>query len=566
MVTLRAANFPSGSAVHKVAVVAELLNLFGFLSVLIRALTLAGQTLAVGGVVFMLAVARPLTLNPRQNVEGLQRCGRRLVVVSALGVAVAQVVSVSINSAVLMATAELSLGEVVGANFFVSGFVGAASSVILALVVRKSVRFEWQAGLALAVVIIGTSVMTSHAVSRPADRASLAAATALHHAAAAVWVGGLPYLLLGLRRCSDDAVREAMTRRFSRVAIVAVAVLATAGIALSGFYIDSPAAIYGTAYGLMVSVKVVLFGLLLLLGGLNFETVRRSRLALGLFDRLRCLGEAEVGIGFTVILAAASLTSVPPAVDLSADRLSVIEIIDRMTPRWPRLSSPSADELSEPTLQTLKKASAAGAPLPQSFVPGGTATHPNTPSDIAWSEYNHHWAGLTVVAIGLFALCWRTGRANWARHWPLLFLGLAAFIVLRADPENWPLGPNGFWESFADSEVLQHRAYAGLIAAFGLLEWRVEAGVRRARSALIFPLICAVGGALLLTHSHSLGNVKEELLAEMSHAPIALLGVLAGWSRWLELRLPQAERRIPGWIWPPCFVLIGLLLLFYRES
>jgi putative copper resistance protein D len=75
-----------------------------------------------------------------------------------------------------------------------------------------------------------------------------------------------------------------------------------------------------------------------------------------------------------------------------------------------------------------------------------------------------------------------------------------------------------------------------------------------------------VGGALLLTHSHSLGNVKEELLAEMSHAPIALLGVLAGWSRWLELRLPQAERRIPGWIWPPCFVLIGLLLLFYRES
>ena len=23
------------------------------------------------------------------------------------------------------------------------------------------------------------------------------------------------------------------------------------------------------------------------------------------------------------------------------------------------------------------------------------------------------------------------------------------FLFLRSDPENWPLGPNGFWESFA---------------------------------------------------------------------------------------------------------------------
>jgi putative copper resistance protein D len=148
-----------------------------------------------------------------------------------------------------------------------------------------------------------------------------------------------------------------------------------------------------------------------------------------------------------------------------------------------------------------------------------------------------------------------------------MFLALAGFILLRADPENWPLGPNGFWESFADSEVLQHRAYAALLVAFGLFEWMVRtARVRSTRAALVFPLICALGGALLLTHSHSLGNVKEELLAEFSHVPLALAGVGAGWSRWLELRLPPAERQVPSWIWPSCFVLIGLLLLFYREA
>jgi len=51
----------------------------------------------------------------------------------------------------------------------------------------------------------------------------------------------------------------------------------------------------------------------------------------------------------------------------------------------------------------------------------------------------------------------------------------------------------------------------------------------------------------------------------LSHVPLGVTAVLAGWSRWLELRLPQAHRAIPSWIWPACFVLIGLGLLNYRE-
>ena len=76
----------------------------------------------------------------------------------------------------------------------------------------------------------------------------------------------------------------------------------------------------------------------------------------------------------------------------------------------------------------------------------------------------------------------------------------------------------------------------------------------------------AVGGTLLLTHSHALGNVKEELLIEMTHLPIAVLGIVAGWTRWLEIEAPNDDGRWSGWIWPICFVLIGLLLLNYREA
>ncbi len=51
----------------------------------------------------------------------------------------------------------------------------------------------------------------------------------------------------------------------------------------------------------------------------------------------------------------------------------------------------------------------------------------------------------------------------------------------------------------------------------------------------------------------------------MSHTPMAVLGVMAGWSRWLEIRLPSKDRPVAAWIWPVCFVLIGAALLNYRE-
>jgi putative copper resistance protein D len=138
---------------------------------------------------------------------------------------------------------------------------------------------------------------------------------------------------------------------------------------------------------------------------------------------------------------------------------------------------------------------------------------------------------------------------------------------LRADPENWPLGANGFWESFLEAEVLQHRLFVLIVVAFALFEWRVQTGrTKSSTAALVFPAVCAVGGAMLSTHSHPLGNIKEETLAEWSHIPIGLLAVIAGWARWTELRITPDLRRFFSWIWPVCFVLIGTVLMLYREA
>jgi len=144
---------------------------------------------------------------------------------------------------------------------------------------------------------------------------------------------------------------------------------------------------------------------------------------------------------------------------------------------------------------------------------------------------------------------------------------MAAFLFLRADAEVWPMGSVGLVESLKDPEVVQHRMFVALIVAFALFEWRVRTGRLESRkSRRVFPLLTAIGATLLLTHSHALGNVKEELLIEMTHLPISVLGITAGWARWLEVEAPEADGRWAGWLWPVCFILIGILLVVYREA
>jgi len=340
---------------------------------------------------------------------------------------------------------------------------------------------------------------------------------------------------------------------------------------MSLVYVKTVPAIWGTAYGVMLGAKVSLFAVLLLLGAANFSIVKgldADKTGMGARS-LRSFGEVEIGIGLTVILAAASMTSQPPSVDLLRDRVSMQEIVARFGPRMPRFTSPNLKEISESTNEIMKKAEAAGKPLPAAFVPGQSGIGVNTPADIAWSEYNHNCAGFVVFLMGLLALLSRSNYFPWAKIWPLAFLLLAVFLFFRADPENWPMGPNGFWESFAVTDVLQHRAAVVLIIVFAIFQYRVETGrVKSMAAALVFPAVCAVGGIVLLTHTHALTNVKEELLAELSHTPLAVFGLLAGWSRWLELRLPEGNkaRKYLAWVWPVCFIVVGLILMDYHES
>jgi putative copper resistance protein D len=554
--------------------VSLLVDLFGYLSIIIHALTITAQSIALGGVLFLVFLARPQAWLVGNAGDAILRDTVRIAAWGAVALIVCEVATVALESAVLMGTVDLPLDNVLGANFAVAGMVKIGATLVLLLLLLASGRrapasLLQEGGLLVAgAVELAAATLTTHAAARLDDRPLLLAVEGLHQLGAAIWIGGIPCFISALARVHDGACWRVIGERFSRMSMIGVACIVVSGATMSFYYIGSWDAAYGTAFGVMVGAKVAMFLGLLALGYGNFRTVARLRAdTRAPVGRLKRFAEVEIGVGISIFFAAASLTSVPPAIDLTQDRVSWQEIVERDRPVWPRLASPDHDTLALPALQAKLDAEAAAQAKqpPPAYVPGSGYFPVHNAADIAWSEYNHHWAGILVGVIGLLALLNRAGvRA--ARHWPVLFLVLAGFLFLRSDPEVWPLGEEPFWESLRDVEVFQHRVFVVLIVIFGLFEWWVRARGQGGRLALVFPLVTAIGGAALLTHSHAIANLKDQQLIELTHTPLALLGIAAGWARWLELRLDGRGGRIAGWVWPVCFVLVGVILLDYREA
>ena len=518
--------------------------------VLLRGLASLGQAVAIAGVLCAWLVLEPsrASVGGRPSARPFGRLWS-VVALGAAGVAVAQCLSLAVLVGALEVGSHGLIRELSTTLYVKVSIVRFLASVALvggALAVRRRARVGlwWVVLVAAAIALVGSAAWSSHAAGRLTDRGTLVVLDALHQLGAAAWIGGLVHLLVAARSGGEAGWSVAVLRRFSALALAAVATLIAAGVGLTLAYVGSVPALLGTAYGVMVLTKAMILGGLLVLGATNFFLVRRLPAGATVSPRrLRRFVEVEVGVGATVLFAAASLTSLPPAIDVVADRATLGEVATRFAPQWPTLTSPSIDQL-----------------------PVDDPNAPRTDADRAWSEYNHHVSGLFVLLMGALALLHVAG-VGWARHWPLVLLGLAGFMLVRNDPGAWPLGPQGFWAGMVDPTVVQHRAFVLLVVAFAFFEWMVRTGrLPSTPYALVFPLLCAVGGALLLTHSHGSQNLKAEFLLEITHTPLGVLGMLIGWARWLEVRVAVPEARVPARVWSSALVVFGVLLLLYRES
>ncbi|HAM51867.1 MAG TPA: copper resistance protein CopD [Nitrospiraceae bacterium] len=533
----------------------------GLLEVLFKALVLIGMASAVGGAVFCLVVLRPLESVALRRVESL-KTSLMLIVCSSGLLAFAQGMVLLIEPwAFADETGRWPLTEFLTTQFARASLLHACMGLFLLataiwLLKRPASRLGWAMMTVTLVPLMASGVWLVHAASHIDHAAQLMTVTVVHQFSASVWAGGVLHLAV-LQRPMRNSLKgmclwPAVVARFSLLAVFSIATLLVTALYLSLHYVRDWNGLIGTAYGAMAFTKASLLALVLGLGALNFFSVQRwiqRSDGNDVSKRAPALIEAEMYIAMVILLAAATLSSQPPAVDVLAERASPMEVLQVFSPKLPQLTPPPHQEMLAHAASSFDLLA-----LPSTL-------------DKIQSNFNHNICGLLLLIIGIFAMLARSGKLRFVRHWPLLFLLLALFILLVGEPAGWPFGTEGFWETLVIPEVLQHRLAALLVASLGLFEWRVRTrDLAHTRWCFAFPLLCLAGGALLLIGSHTALEVKSAFLNEVSHNAIGFLAVGMGVGRWLELRLTRPANRLPGLLWIACMVLVSFVLLFYREA
>lgn len=206
-----------------------------------------------------------------------------------------------------------ALARVLGSPWggaFMAQVAGVALLALGLLVGRSRPRWGWLLVGAAGVLIAVGAARGGHAA---AGGTLVVAVHALHACAAAVWMGGLLLLVLGVlpaARSRPEALPHTVDA-FSRVALVAVGVLVVTGVFNNWDRLGGLGALLTTSFGRTLSLKLVLFGLAAALGFYNWRTVRPMLRAEPRPGLLRVPASLELGLGLAVLAVTALLVALP---------------------------------------------------------------------------------------------------------------------------------------------------------------------------------------------------------------------------------------------------------------
>jgi len=142
----------------------------------------------------------------------------------------------------------------------------ALAAMLLALLALHSAWYA-RAFAIIAFAGVGLSLaMTGHAATAPPEVLTRPAIF-LHGLGVAFWIGALAPLAALMSKPATAALP--VVNRFSRIAVLAVGVLALTGLGLAVVQLEKPSALVETRYGAILSAKLALAVLLLGLAALN---------------------------------------------------------------------------------------------------------------------------------------------------------------------------------------------------------------------------------------------------------------------------------------------------------
>ena len=185
--------------------------------------------------------------------------GARIVIAAGWLAAAAGILTMIFSE---RAAAGVPFGELFGAAAGRSLLAQAAAVAVCGVAAFFAARRP--AGPALAVLgaaaagALFVHAQAGHAETQSSVRLLNVADQWLHMLAAGVWVGGLVWLLLGLRNL-DGPARAAAVRRFSQLAFAAVAVIAVTGVLRAVPEVGSLGALVSTSFGVTLLIKSGLF-------------------------------------------------------------------------------------------------------------------------------------------------------------------------------------------------------------------------------------------------------------------------------------------------------------------
>ena len=427
-------------------------------------------------------------------------------------------------------------------------------------------RRHWWLVAALAWSSVIASSFVSHAAAQPQHRAVAITAQILHISAAALWMGVLVHLFVvrKLLFSEETPARVAyiaeMVRRFSPVALVMTSLLGITGLLAASRYLWQVGAIFTSAYGITLMVKLALLLPAIYAGFINFKFIRPRLLEIatggnggpsaigGVLSWFSRTLELEVTSGLMVVAVAGILASVsPPAEDGSQ-----------------RLTSAQTQLLLQPHLPNTD---IRGWNLPDD--PRGYVD-----KDMRWAMFTHNWSGIAVclMALGWLAQSMRGRIGLWgARLSPFLLIPFGLFIGFAGDPELWLLHQVDRWTALTNPILLEHQIGAAILFFIAWLTWRDRKNPEEKRPlGYPLPIVVIIGSLMLLGHAHAITSIPDDLsnLINVEHAIFGAFGIFAGVTRLLQLRglLPKTAATCAAYAWP-CFILgWGLFMaFFYRE-
>ena len=187
------------------------------------------------------------------------------------------------------------------------------------------------AGRAVPSGLIGAlsiATLTMLAIQGHASQAPLAplavVADAVHLAAAAVWIGGLPCLAAVLIRAPaalpDGGRRLArlVLARFSRIALAAVALIVVTGLLRAAGELASIADLWSTGYGRSLAAKALLMCPVAFLAMRNRRAAGSADAGGAALNAVRRRVRAELAIGLNIVVIAALLVAQVPGRDAPA--------------------------------------------------------------------------------------------------------------------------------------------------------------------------------------------------------------------------------------------------------